>query len=53
MARGGFDVLISEGLATIGAFISCSPRWSGFAIGLLLTVIIQWLFIGLTRTSTD
>ncbi len=43
VVRGGFDVLISEGLATIGAFIVLSPL-VGLAIGLLLTVIIQWLF---------
>ena len=43
VARDGFDVLISEGLATIGAFIVLSPL-IGLALGLLLTVIIQWLF---------
>ena len=43
VVRGGFDVLISEGLATIGAFIVLSPL-VGLAIGLLLTVIIQWVF---------
>ncbi len=43
VVRGGFDVLISEGLATIGAFIVLSPL-IGLALGLLLTVIIQWLF---------
>ena len=43
VVRSGFDVLISEGLATIGAFIVLSPL-VGLAIGLLLTVIIQWVF---------
>ena len=43
VVRGGFDVLISGGLATIGAFIVLSPL-VGLAIGLSLTVIIQWLF---------
>ncbi len=43
VVRGGFDVLISEGLATIGAFIVLSPL-IGLALGLLLTVIIQWVF---------
>ena len=43
VVRDGFDVLISEGLATIGAFIVLSPL-IGLALALLLTVIIQWLF---------
>ena len=43
VVRGGFDVLISEGLATIGAFIVLSPL-IGLALALLLTVIIQWVF---------
>ncbi len=45
VARGGFDVLISEGLRTIGAFIVLSPL-IGLALGLLLTVAIQWAFHG-------
>jgi len=48
VARSGFDVLISEGLRTIGAFIVLSPL-IGLALGLLLTVIIQWVF----HRSTD
>jgi PiT family inorganic phosphate transporter len=43
VARDGFDVLISEGLRTIGAFIVLSPL-IGLALGLTLTVIIQWVF---------
>jgi PiT family inorganic phosphate transporter len=43
VARGGFDVLISEGLRTIGAFIVLSPL-IGLALGLLFTVAIQWAF---------
>ena len=43
VARNGFDVLISEGLRTIGAFIVLSPL-IGLALGLLLTVVIQWVF---------
>jgi inorganic phosphate transporter, PiT family len=43
IARDGMDVLISEGLRTIGAFIVLSPL-IGLALGLLLTVIIQWTF---------
>ena len=43
VARNGLDVLISEGLRTIGAFIVLSPL-IGLALGLLLTVVIQWVF---------
>jgi PiT family inorganic phosphate transporter len=43
VARDGFDVLISEGLQTIGAFIVLSPL-IGLALGLVLTITIQWLF---------
>ncbi len=45
VARGGFDVLISEGLRTIGAFIVLSPL-IGLALALLITVSIQWAFHG-------
>jgi PiT family inorganic phosphate transporter len=48
VARDGFDVLISEGLQTIGAFIVLSPL-IGLALGLVLTITIQWLF----HRSTD
>lgn len=43
VVRSGFDVLISEGLQTIGAFIVLSPM-IGLALGLTFTVIIQWVF---------
>jgi PiT family inorganic phosphate transporter len=43
VARDGFDVLISEGLQTIGAFIVLSPL-IGLALGLVLTITIQWIF---------
>jgi PiT family inorganic phosphate transporter len=43
VARDGFDVLISEGLQTISAFIVLSPL-IGLALGLVLTITIQWLF---------
>jgi PiT family inorganic phosphate transporter len=43
VARDGFDVLISEGLQTIGAFIVLSPV-IGLALGLVLTITIQWIF---------
>jgi PiT family inorganic phosphate transporter len=48
VARDGLDVLISEGLQTIGAFIVLSPL-IGLALGLVLTITIQWLF----HRSTD
>ena len=43
VVRDGFGVLISEGLRTIGAFIVLSPL-IGLALGLILTVTIQWAF---------
>ncbi len=43
VAVSGFDVLISSGLQTIGAFIVLSPM-IGLALGLLFTLIIQWIF---------
>ncbi len=43
VARHGLGVLISDGLKTIGAFIVLSPL-IGLALGLVLTVLIQWVF---------
>ncbi len=43
VAKAGFDVLVSEGLRKIGVFIVLSPL-IGLAVGLLLTVLIAWLF---------
>jgi inorganic phosphate transporter, PiT family len=43
VAKGGFDVLVSEGLRKIGLFIVLSPL-IGLAVGLLLTVLIAWMF---------
>jgi PiT family inorganic phosphate transporter len=43
VAKAGFDVLVSEGLRKIGLFIILSPL-IGLAVGLLLTVLIAWLF---------
>ena len=43
VARSGFDVLISDGLRTIGAFIVLSPM-IGLALSLIFTVAIQWAF---------
>jgi PiT family inorganic phosphate transporter len=42
-ARGGFDVLVGEGLRKIGMFIVLSPL-IGLALGLILTVGVQWAF---------
>ncbi len=43
VARHGFDVLISDGMQTIGVFIVMSPL-IGLALGLILTISIQWIF---------
>jgi PiT family inorganic phosphate transporter len=43
VAKAGFDVLVSEGLRKIGLFIVLSPL-IGLAVGLLLTVLISWIF---------
>ena len=43
VARAGGDVLVSEGLRKIGVFIVLSPL-IGLALGLLLTVGVQWAF---------
>jgi inorganic phosphate transporter, PiT family len=43
VAKSGFDVLVSEGLRKIGLFIVLSPL-IGLAVGLLLTVLIAWVF---------
>ena len=43
VAKAGFDVLVGEGLRTIGVFIVLSPLL-GLAFGLLLTITIFWVF---------
>jgi inorganic phosphate transporter, PiT family len=43
VAKAGFDVLIGEGLRTIGVFIVLSPL-IGLAFGLILTLVIYWVF---------
>ncbi len=43
VAKAGFDVLVSEGIRKIGLFIVLSPL-IGLAVGLLLTVLIAWMF---------
>jgi len=43
VAKAGFDVLVTEGIRKIGLFIVLSPL-IGLAVGLLLTVLIAWLF---------
>ena len=41
VAKGGFDVLITSGLRTIGVFIILSPLL-GLALGMLLTIGVMW-----------
>jgi PiT family inorganic phosphate transporter len=41
VAKGGFDVLVSDGLRTIGVFIVLSPL-AGLALGLLLMTGLLW-----------
>jgi inorganic phosphate transporter, PiT family len=43
MVRAGSHVLVSSGLRKIGVFIVLSPL-IGLALGLTLTIVIQWLF---------
>jgi PiT family inorganic phosphate transporter len=43
VAKAGFDVLVGEGIRQIGVFIILSPL-IGLAVGLLLTVLISWVF---------
>jgi PiT family inorganic phosphate transporter len=51
VAKAGFDVLVSEGIRKIGLFIVLSPL-IGLAVGLLLTVLIAWLFHRVRRLDT-
>jgi len=43
VSRSGTHVLVSEGLRKIGMFIVLSPL-IGLALGLTITVLIQWVF---------
>jgi inorganic phosphate transporter, PiT family len=43
VAKGGFGVLISEGLRRIGVFIVLSPL-IGLAMSLIITLVIYWVF---------
>jgi len=43
IAVGGTGVLVGEGLSKIGVFIVLSPL-IGMALGLILTVLMQWVF---------
>jgi inorganic phosphate transporter, PiT family len=43
VAKGGFSALKSEGFRRIGVFIVMAPL-IGLALGLILTLIINWLF---------
>ena len=51
VAKAGFDVLVTEGLRKIGLFIILSPL-IGLAVGLILTVLIAWLFHRVRRLET-
>jgi PiT family inorganic phosphate transporter len=51
VAKAGSHVLVSEGLRKIGLFIVLSPL-IGLAVGLLLTVLISWLFHRVRRLDT-
>ncbi|MDH3190424.1 MAG: inorganic phosphate transporter [Acidimicrobiia bacterium] len=50
IARAGTGVLIGEGLGKIGVFIVLSPL-IGMALGLILTVLMQWLFRRVRRVE--
>jgi PiT family inorganic phosphate transporter len=50
VAKAGFDVLVAEGLRKIGLFIVLSPL-IGLAVGLLLTVLLAWLFHRVQRVD--
>ena len=41
VARGGFDVLVADGMRKIAAFIILSPL-IGLALGLIISLIILW-----------
>src|SRR5438309_11939585 len=43
VAKAGWSVLVSDGLRKIGVFIVLSPL-IGLALGLILTVVIMWVF---------
>jgi PiT family inorganic phosphate transporter len=43
VAKAGFDVLVANGLRTIGVFIVLSPL-IGLALGLIVTLVIFWTF---------
>jgi PiT family inorganic phosphate transporter len=45
VAKSGFDVLIGDGLRTIGVFIVLSPL-VGLALGLILMLVEQWAVRG-------
>ena len=51
VAVGGFDVLVSEGIRKIALFIVLSPL-IGLAVGLILTVLISWMFHRVKRLDT-
>ena len=50
VARSGAHVLVSDGLRKIGVFIVLSPL-VGLALGLVLTLVIQWVFHRVRRVE--
>ena len=51
VAKAGWGVLVTEGIRKIGLFIVLSPL-IGLAVGLLLTVLISWMFHRVRRLDT-
>ncbi|MEW5888203.1 MAG: inorganic phosphate transporter [Pseudomonadota bacterium] len=52
VAKGGADTLIASGFIKIAAAIVLSPA-IGFALGIVLTIVVAWLFRGATPRRVD
>ena len=52
VARHGFDALHSEGFRRIGVFIVMAPL-IGLALGLIISLLIQWVFKGARRDRVN
>ena len=52
VAKGGTDTLISSGIYKIISFIVLSPL-IGFILGLLMILIVSWLFVKSTPNKAD
>jgi PiT family inorganic phosphate transporter len=52
VAKGGADTLIASGFIKIAAAIVLSPA-IGFALGILLMIMVAWLFRGATPRRVD